>query len=259
MVSYAVQDRLAIITLNAPRQHNALGAVLLRALGDAFVRASQAEAVKVVLLRAEGVSFCAGADLSDLRSLQDSPLADNQASAELLAQTFDCVYRCPKLVVAEVQGAALAGGCGLVSLCDVVFAHTAVRFACTEVRIGFVPAIIMRYLQQRIGSSAAKWLLLSGESILAQRALDLGLVQYISATPEALGADVQAFCQKIIARNSATAMQATKGLFQQVEGLSIASALSLATEQNALLRDTAACKRGVQRFLDKEPLDWQDA
>ncbi|HWA36104.1 MAG TPA: enoyl-CoA hydratase/isomerase family protein, partial [Cyclobacteriaceae bacterium] len=165
LVEYMVADRVGYITLNRPEKRNALNQEMVSELEAAFQKASSDDSAKVIVLRARGEAFCAGADLGYLQQLQKYSYEENLADSSHLKELFFLIYTLNKVVIAEVQGAALAGGCGLAAVCDFVFTVPEAKFGYTEVKIGFIPAIVTVFLLRKIGESRAKELLLSGSLI----------------------------------------------------------------------------------------------
>lgn len=254
-IQYSIEHRIAYITLNRPEKRNALNHAVVSELKEAFTQAEQDEHVKVIVLRATGEAFCAGADLAYLQQLQQFTHEENRADSNHLKELFYKIYTLNKVVIAQVQGNALAGGCGLANVCDFVFAVPEARFGYTEVKIGFIPAIVMIFLIRKIGEAHARQLLLTGELITAERAHELGLVTTLSAK-EKIEADVTAFAQRLITQNSAQAMSTTKKMINEVQGMKLDEALTFAVEMNALARATEDCKRGISAFVSKEKIIW---
>jgi methylglutaconyl-CoA hydratase len=252
---YQVADRVAYLTLARPEKRNAFGRALVAELKEAFRLAEADGAVKVVVLQAEGKVFCAGADLDYLRGLQTASLAENLEDSTYLKDLYQQIYQHPKPVIAAVQGHALAGGCGLVTVCDYVLAVPEAKFGYTEVKIGFVPAIVMVFLLRKLGEARARQLLLTGDLIGADQALALGLVHEL-VPAEQLADRTHALAQHLCARNSAQAMAATKRLMAQVQQLPLDEALALAAATNAEARAFADCQRGIAAFLNKAELEW---
>src|SRR6478609_8783905 len=179
LVLYEVKDRVGYITLNRPEKRNALSHELVAELKDAFSRAENDTNAKVVVLQANGEAFCAGADLAYLQQLQKFSFEENLTDSNHLKELFLKIYQLKKVVIAKVQGHALAGGCGLATVCDFVFAVPEAKFGYTEVRIGFIPAIVMIFLIRKIGEQRAKQFLLSGELMSGESTLQTGLVSRI--------------------------------------------------------------------------------
>jgi methylglutaconyl-CoA hydratase len=254
-IEYAVIDRIGFITLNRPDKRNALSSELVSDLKNAFSKAEADANVKVIILKANGESFCAGADLAYLQKLQDFSYEDNLADSNHLKELFFQIYTLKKIVIAQVQGHALAGGCGLASVCDFTFAVSEAKFGYTEVKIGFVPAIVMVFLIRKIGEMRAKQLLLSGDPITASEALTLGLINKVVST-STLSSEVIQFATHLIENNSGNAMMMTKQMIAEVQSLSLVDALDFAARKNASARESEACKRGIASFLNKNKIVW---
>jgi methylglutaconyl-CoA hydratase len=249
------EDRRAVIVLNRGEKRNALAPQMVTELKAAFRAHADDPAVRVIVLRAAGTVFSAGADLAYLRELQQFGYAENLADSGALKDLYYQIYTCPKPVIAQVQGHAIAGGCGLITACDFVFAVPEARFGYTEVRIGFIPAIVMSLLVRRIGEGHARRLLLGAELIPAQEAFRVGLVTHIVA-PEALQKEVDDFSNRIARENSGEAMAVTKQMLADIPSMSLLDALSHGVEMNAKARETADCRRGIAAFLRKEKIEW---
>lgn len=254
-IEYAVSNRVGYITLNRPDKKNALSFELVKDLKDALARAEQDDNVKVIVLKANGDAFCAGADLGYLQKLQSFTHEENLADSNHLKELFQQIYTLGKVIIAQVQGHALAGGCGLATVCDFSFAVPEAKFGYTEVRIGFIPAIVMVFLLRKIGEGKARQLLLSGEVIKAEEALALGLINKI-VSREKLEDEVLMFAQSLITSNSANSMMLTKKMIAEVQSMSMEEALSFASNANASARASEDCKRGIAAFLNKEKLSW---
>jgi methylglutaconyl-CoA hydratase len=254
-LKYEVSNRIAFITLNRPEKRNALSHELVSELHEAFDAASKDDAAKVIVLRAEGEAFCAGADLSYLQKLQSFSYEENVVDSNHLKDLFLKIYTLNKVVIAQIQGHALAGGCGLAAVCDFAFTVPKAKFGYTEVRIGFIPAIVMVFLLRRIGEGKSKQLLLSGDLISAEEACNLGLVNYL-CTVESLEQDVLDFANKLIRSNSAQSMAATKQMVAAVQSMPLTDALNYASSMNAKARGSEDCQRGIAAFLNKEKLIW---
>ncbi|HYG18146.1 MAG TPA: enoyl-CoA hydratase-related protein [Ohtaekwangia sp.] len=254
-LEYSVTNSIGYITMNRPDKRNALSYELISELKQAFGRAEQDAMVKIIVLRANGESFCAGADLSYLQHLQSNSYAENLADSNHLKELFLQIYTLKKVVIAQVQGHALAGGCGLVTVCDFAFAVPEARFGYTEVRIGFVPAIVMVFLLRKIGEANAKQLLLSGELVKADHAQRVGLIRN-TVPADKLADEVYAFAQLLLVSNSTHSMMLTKKMIAEVQSMNLSEALSFASSVNAEARASDDCKRGVAAFLNKEKIVW---
>lgn len=255
LVNYSVKERVGYITLNRPDKRNALSYELVRDLKEAFSKSESDDSVKVVVLKANGESFCAGADLAYLQQLQNFTHEENLADSKHLKELFLQVYTLKKIVIAQVQGHALAGGCGLATVCDFTVAVPEAKFGYTEVKIGFIPALVSVFLIRKIGEQKARQLLLTGEIIKAHDALNRGLITKVVEAKD-LESAVYDFAQELIRNNSAQSMQLTKQLIAEVQSLSLLDALELATTTNAKARTTKDCKKGIASFLSKLEIRW---
>ena len=255
LVIYTVKDRVGYITLNRPEKRNALSHELVIELTDAFDKAEQDSSVKVVVLKAAGEAFCAGADLAYLQQLQRFSYEQNLEDSRQLKNLFLKIYQLKKVVIAQVQGHALAGGCGLATVCDFTFAVPEAKFGYTEVKIGFIPALVSVFLIRKVGEHKAKQLLLTGEVIKAQEALTRGLINQV-VNAEELEQIVFDFASNLIRSNSGQSMQLTKQLIAQVQSLSLEEGLEQAALMNAHARATEDCKAGIAAFLNKQELKW---
>ncbi|WP_338790957.1 enoyl-CoA hydratase-related protein [Bernardetia sp. MNP-M8] len=253
--NYEVKNRIAFITLNRPEKRNAFSDELVEELKTNFSKAENDSTVKVIVLKANGDVFCAGADLGYLQTLQTNSYQENLGDSSSLKDLYEQIYMLSKPTVAQVQGHALAGGCGLVSVCDFVFSVPKAKYGYTEVKIGFVPAIVMYFLIRKIGEARARHLLISGNLIKAEKAEQYGIVTEI-VEAEDLEQTVLDFCQNICDTNSAQAMALTKQAILDVQEKTIPDALRYAAELNAKARMTEDCKKGIGAFLNKEKISW---
>lgn len=255
-LKYEVRDRRAIITLSRPEKHNALDDTMVVELTAAFQSAFRDPQVKVVLLAAEGESFCSGADLSYLQRLATFDFNQNQQDSQLLMKLFLQIYTLRKPVIGLIQGPALAGGCGLATVCDfVIAAKETAKFGYTEVHIGFVPALVMVFLIRRVGEARARELTLRGHVISADEAHAIGLVNSVVPAMNLASAG-DTLADELITRNSGSSMGLIKELLGRIHGLSTQDALDYAANLNALTRMTEECKKGITAFLKKERIQW---
>ncbi len=255
-VLYEVNNRVAYITLNRPEKRNALNHDLVQALTNAFEKAQADTAAKVVVLRANGEVFCAGADLEYLQQLQHFSKEENIKDSHHLMQLFKTIYTLKKVVIAQVNGHAIAGGCGLVSVCDFAFAAGTANFGYSEVKIGFVPAIVMGFLIKKIGEARAKEMLLTGTFIKAKEAEKWNLITQAVEDENTLSEVVSLFAQKLCTSNSGTSMELIKKMMSETQGFSLDESLNYAAEINAFSRSTEDCKKGIAAFLNKQKLEW---
>lgn len=254
-ILYQVAERVCTITLNRPEKKNALNFDMVTQLHDSLVRAMDDKDVKAVLLKGNGDAFCAGADLAYIQSLQTNTYEENLTDSQHVRRLYELMYTFPKITVASVRGPALAGGSGLVSACDFAIAEEGATFGYTEVRIGFIPALVMVILRRKLGESKLREWLLSGEIFTAHKALHDGLL-YKVCPANALDSEVQRFMEHICKKLSADSIALTKKLMHQIDGVDLTAAFGLAAEANAKARDTDDCKKGIAAFLNKEKLVW---
>lgn len=250
-----IEGRIAFVILNRPEKRNALSPETVQELMRAFSEMEQDPEVKVVVLKAEGEVFCAGADLDYLRQMQDFSWEENLADSQRLKSLFSQIYEFPKVVIAQIQGHALAGGFGLVTVCDFAFATSEAKFGYTEVKIGFVPALVSVFLSEQIGLAVATELLLSGNLITASKAAELGLIT-AEVSSELLEKKTIDFAQQLISGNSTFSMQETKRLLRSLGEQSRHEALDRAAEANARARSHEDCVKGITAFLSKTKPEW---
>lgn len=248
---------LLFVTLDNPERANALSPAMLRELTVLYRRPLLAEGVRAVILSGAGPHFSAGADLAHLRSLQDASYDEHRLDSERLRGLFDAVLRQEALTLALVHGSCVAGGCGLATACDFVVAAEGARFLYSEVRIGFVAALVATFLPLRVRGRDLRELLLAPDFLPAPRALEIGLVNRV-VPDEELEAAGRALAAEILERASSQSIALTKRLLLEVVGLPLAEALERAAEVNAAARSTDDCKRGVAHFLEhKRPPSWR--
>ncbi len=255
-IKYNVEQRICTITLSRPDKHNALDDLMIAELTSAFQSAQKDASVKLILLKGEGESFCSGADLSYLQRISQFDFQQNQEDSQNLMKLFLQIYTHRKPVIAVVRGNALAGGCGLATVCDIILASKeTAHFGYTEVKIGFIPALVMVFLIRRIGEGRARALTLRGNIINAEEAYGLGLVNHVVPETE-LDTFAHNLATEILKSSSASSMGLIKELLSRIHGMNTADALEYAANLNALTRMTEECKRGIEAFLKKEPIKW---
>lgn len=250
-----IENRIAHVYLNRPDKRNALNFELVGELKDVLKSLAKDDNVKVIILKAKGDAFCAGADLAFLKSLQTNTFDENLADSNHLKELFELIYKLNKVVIAQVEGPAIAGGCGLATVCDVVFSVPEAKYGYTEVNIGFIPAIVSIFVIRKIGEAKARELLLSGRIIGADEALQNGMINYI-CSPEEIEAKVLEYASNLVKRTSGSSLALTKELIATVQDLELVPALNKAAEMNAHARATSDCQKGIAAFLNKEKLQW---
>ncbi len=242
------------ITLNRPERRNAMTPEMQTELISALEDAASSSC-RVLVLAGAGEAFCSGLDLSALHSMQDKSAAEHRLDAERIARLFIALYELPIPTIAAVHGAAIAGGAGLAFLCDFTLATPEAKFGFTEVRIGFVPALVSAFLVLQVGDKRSRDLLLTGRLIDAEETCRLGLVNEIVA-PGELAQHVRSLADVLIA-NSPQSLKATKQLMAQQNKAWLNAAAAQALEANALARETADFREGITAFLEKRKPAWE--
>jgi len=250
VVLYSVDRAVARVTLNRPEKRNALNDAVIAGIKQGLKQAADDEQARAVVISGAGKDFCSGADLSALQKIAGASVSENSEDARSLLDLFLLIRQVPIPVVAAVTGKALAGGCGLASACDVVLASASARFGYPEVKIGFVPAMVMAILRRNVSEKRAFELLTRGEEIGAEQAKQMGLVNQVFAD-ETFTSDVDAYVNRF-AELSKSALALTKGLLYQIDGLSFPEALETGADVNVIARMSEDCQRGIARFLKKE-------
>lgn len=240
----------ATVWLNRPEKRNALNNHLVQELKDVFTELESDTSVKVVSLKGKGKAFCSGADLEHLKAMRAFDESKNLEDSFSLSQLYSQIYTFPKPVVAVVQGAALAGGSGLATVCDFVLATPESKFGYPEVKIGFVAALVSAFLIRQVGQRRAKELLLSGEIISAQSAFELGMITKVVEEQLIRNAESE-LIQKLL-NNSSLAMRTTKALFNE----DIEKELEKLARINATFRTTEDFMEGISSFIEKRKPKW---
>lgn len=254
-LEYEVKERVVYITLNRPEKRNAFNATLVKELGHSFAAAEKAADARVIVLRAKGKAFCAGADLAYIQDLSGFTFEENLEDSQSLMRLFIQMYKLKKPIIAQVQGPALAGGCGLATVCDIIIASENATFGYPEARIGFVAALVMIFLVRRTGEGRARDLLLTGKTISAREAHSMGLINHVTS-PEGLDSKIQEYCLQLTTDVSGSSLAITKEILAKVQGIDLQNALDFAARMNAATRMTEDCKRGINAFLNKEKVNW---
>ncbi|HEX2269369.1 MAG TPA: enoyl-CoA hydratase-related protein [Pyrinomonadaceae bacterium] len=249
MILYSVDNGVARITLNRPEKRNALNDELIAGIKHGLTQAAADQNVKVVVITGAGKDFCSGADLSALQKIASASVADNAEDARSLMDLFVQIRQLRVPVIAAVKGRALAGGCGLASACDLVLASESARFGYPEVKIGFVPAMVLAILRRNVSEKRAFELIVRGEEIDAARAQEIGLINQVFSE-ETFDDQVNEYLRRF-AEVSSTAAALTKSLLYQVDGLAFLEALETGADVNVIARMTEDCQAGIARFLRK--------
>lgn len=251
IVLTSVDGAIGTITLNRPEKRNALSAEMVEALRHAFEMMQNDAAVRAVVLRANGSAFCAGADLAYLQQISKNSPMENLSDSTSLMTLFRSIVELPKPVIGMVHGQAIAGGAGLATVCDIVVAaRTKALFGYSEVKIGFIPAIVLVYLLKKVGDTQARRLVLTAENISAEEAHRIGMITTVVDDTE-LETTTLDIAQRIV-RNSASSMALSKHMLSALHGMSVDAGLQYATAMNAFTRQTEDCQNGIAQFLDQK-------
>jgi len=249
MITYSERNNIGLIMLNRPEKRNALHPEMIEVVKDKLNSIKNDDDIKVLIISGEGSSFCAGADLAYLNELKDFSVTDNERDSEELAQLFSDLYNFPKPIIAAVNGPAIAGGCGLASVCDFIIADSEkAKFGYSEAKIGFIPAIVSIFLIKKIGEGKAKQLLLSAEIIDAHKAYEIGFADLLSG--DVLN-DSFTFAEKLT-RNSLTSLKIIKKMISAVSNLTVEEGIKYSIELNTISRSSGDFKEGLNNFLNKK-------
>jgi methylglutaconyl-CoA hydratase len=244
---------LATITLNRPDKRNAISyeliADLLRALEEV-----KNSAARVLILTGAGKAFCSGMDLENLKSLIGRTAEQNIEDSRTMVSLFRSIYEFPKPTIAVVNGAAIAGGTGLALLCDFTVAVPEAKFGYTEVRIGFVPAIVSTFLLRQVGEKIARDLLLTGRIFDADEALRIGLLTQIVPQEKLMERARQLAAQ--LMENSPLSLTYTKRLLADHGRAELDAQIEAAIRENAGIRSTHDFREGISSFLEKRKPKW---
>jgi methylglutaconyl-CoA hydratase len=252
-IQVANERGVATITLNRPEKRNAISFELIEDLVRALDEVEKSDAIILVLTGA-GKAFCSGMDLDNLKSLLGRTAEQNVQDSEAMVRLFRSLYEFPKVTIAAVNGAAVAGGTGLALLCDFTLAVPDAKFGYTEVRIGFVPAIVSTFLLRQVGEKQARDLLLTGRLFGAEEALGMGLINEV-APPESLLARARELAG-LLMQNSPASLRATKRLLTDHSRAELDAQIPAAVRENAAIRTTADFREGISSFLEKRKPVW---
>jgi len=248
-IIHEARNNVAFITLNRPEKRNALNDLVISGLREAMVAAEADDQVRVVVLRGAGKDFCAGADLAQLEKSAEASVLENLEGASRMADLFLTLRGLKKPVIAAVHGRALAGGAGLASACDLVIASRSAQFCYTEVKIGFVPAIVMSIARRNLGEKRAFEMLATGKTFTAEEAAEIGFINRV-CDDDSFEAEVEKYASEI-SQLSASALMLTKRLLYQIDSMSFEQAIRAGVDLNIIARQTPDCQNSVRKFLSK--------
>jgi methylglutaconyl-CoA hydratase len=237
------------ITLNRPAKRNALNDEVIAGIKEALRETDGEERTRAVVITGSGKDFCSGADLSALERISESSVSENMEDARSLMELFLLIREMKVPVIAAVHGRALAGGCGLASACDLVLASASARFGYPEVKIGFVPAMVLAILRRNVSEKHAFELITRGAEISAEEAKQVGLINQVFPD-ENFEAEVSAYARGF-EKMSRSAVALTKALLYQIDGMAFGVALEAGVDVNVIARATEDCQKGIARFLKK--------
>ncbi len=243
------KDNTVKITLNRPEKRNSLDEEMISELTDAFGKFSDDKNTRSIILTGSGGNFCSGLYLDYLQKISEYDILENKADSQKFRNMLLSIYNCRKPVIAMVDGYALAGGCGIASACDFIVSSDKAQFGYTEVKIGFIPAIVMVFLLKRVSESHAKDLLLTSKFITGQEAYRIGFVNYVTSH-SGLEEFTYNLCMDLN-KIPSSSLCLTKEMFRNVASMSFESSLEYAVDMNAITRMTQECRHGVMNFLSK--------
>jgi methylglutaconyl-CoA hydratase len=249
-ITVETENSVQTITLNRPEKRNALNDALINALKDALARADRDENLRAVVIRGAGRDFCSGADLSALQKIAESDVLENLRDAENLLELLAMIRRIKIPVIAAVRGRALAGGCGLATACDIVLASRSARFGYPEVKIGFVPAMVMAILRRNLSEKKSFELITQGFEFSSEEAEKMGLINRVF-DDETFNEAVENYVS-VYEKVSRSAVVLSKKLLYQMDGMTFETALATGAEVNTIARLTEDCQQGIARFLNKD-------
>jgi methylglutaconyl-CoA hydratase len=248
-------ERIARITLNRPEKANALNYVVVQELKTALVAADNDDSVKVVILKAAGPTFCAGLDLEYLYKLQQYGVEENLYDARHVAELYLLMAKMHKIIIVQVEGPALATGCGLVAAADFAYATPEAGFGFREVKMGFIPSLPIKTLIRKIGEGRTRQMLLSGDLINAHTAADFGLIAGV-AEADAIENYVLYRALQFCRENSQSAIEVTKRLIHDTVEMPFDDALTFSVKMSAHARMSMESRFGTQNFLTGQPIEW---
>jgi len=250
-----IDDRIARVTLNRPEVHNAFNNILINDLYDCFEKLKSEPNLRLIIITGNGKSFCAGADLNWMKSVVNYSYEQNLEESLKLAKLMYLIFTHPKPVIARINGSAVGGGVGLMSVCDILIADENAIFGLSEVKLGLVPAVIAPFVMSRIGESHARELFITGQRITAKRAFELNLINY--AVPADRIDEVVNEKADLILQNGPEAVKAVKEMIYKVgHQIKIDEVHNYTAELIANLRLSPEGQEGMNAFLEKRKPNW---
>lgn len=254
-VRHSVAGSVATVTLERPELHNAFNDVVIAEITAAFNDLGGRGDVRVIVLRSEGKSFCAGADVNWMKKMAGYSYEENVEDATTLARMLRVIRECPKPVIARVHGAAIGGGVGLVAACDMAAAAASATFCLSEVKLGIVPAVISPFVLEKIGAGHARRYTLTAEKFDAAEARRIGLINEVLADEAALDEWIAKIARTLMA-NGPEALAACKQMLREVREADWDTAQIITTRRIAELRVSVEGQDGLNAFLEKRKPGW---
>ncbi|MGH2574521.1 MAG: enoyl-CoA hydratase/isomerase family protein [Ignavibacteria bacterium] len=249
-ILYKEDDSSAEVALNRPEKMNALDDTLISEITQVFTELNGNKNVKCIILSGSGGNFCSGLDIAYLQKISGFDLNENKLDSHRFKDMLLSIYNCSKPVVAKVSGYALAGGCGIATCCDFIIADETAKFGYTEVKIGFIPAVVSIFLMKKVRETQARDLLLTARVINSDEALSMGLVNILVNQSE-LDSEVKKMCE-LINKNSSNSISLTKELLRKIATMGFETALEYACDINTTTRMTEECRDGLAKFLSRK-------
>lgn len=255
-ITKTIENRIGLIILNRADYRNALDDTVISELTDVVMQFSRSPDIRVIVLTGDGSAFCSGMDITYLEHSMTKTQEENTEDARNLLKLLLSIHNSRKITIAMVNGPAIGGGCGLASACDYVFAaKEKAKFGVPEVRMGFVPAVILEFLIQRMGEGKTREFVLQGEIATALTAKEYGLVSEV-ISDDLLQSRVMEFASSLCNSTSPASVTLTKELFSHFDDMNKRAALELAANVNAMIRKTEDFKKGMEAFIKKEKIQW---
>ncbi len=248
-ILYNTANQIATITLNRPEKRNAMNDALISSLKSTLKNADADENLCAIVINANGTDFCSGADLSALQKISESSILENHDDAQSLMELFAMIRKIKIPVIAAVHGRALAGGCGLATACDIVLASKSARFGYPEVKIGFVPAMVMAILRRNLSEKRSFELITKGFDFSANEAERIGLINRVF-DDETFENEVENYVADY-KKVSRSAVILSKRLLYQMDNMNFETCLNAGVDVNTIARMTEDCQKGVAKFLKK--------
>ena len=254
-IKLKIHQNFINIIFNRPSKKNALNSPMIDEIKKTLIDYRDNKQIKIILFSSESDVFCAGADLESLQRIKDFTYDENLKDSINLMELFKTMLTYPKLIISKVEGAAIAGGCGITTASDIVFSTEEGKFGYPEVKIGFIPALVSTFLIKKINEQHARELLLTGKLINAKSALDIGLINYVCKKNK-IDILIKEFIEQHIKTISPNSIYETKKMLYH--WLDLDKKLNQAAELNALNRKSEDFKKGISYFLSKKKIDWSN-